>query len=329
MKHVKLISISCFVAIISLVSFFTINLKAAWHYAMNATGSIEVPMEVEVFPWVGVEQLPSDILGENHQVLIETIINGTYTDENGNVTDIGLNNPDSYINNEIQNRINGNFWFRSDMLGSMDFWERQDIEKFFNTETTGLAFLIYFPEDQPNVHYLFTTSVDLGENSPNIPIDQKIYPVYRTELKKNSEGIWEAVETKTGYADSAYYQNPITGSLLVKYPSLNPDTWVEGKLGTSMSDAIYAFIGQEVTAYADDTTSCVYYKLTVNSNTTLNISSENELAKLRVLNASGNPIATNKGAQGTNNLSFNGRRGTTYYIEVSGAPSITFSIIDL
>ena len=172
MKYIKWLCVCFVTAIISLVCIFTTNVKGAWHYAMNASGSIEVPMSVEVFPWVGVEQLPSDILGENHQTLIENILNGTYTDENGKETKIGLNNPDSYINNEIQSRANGNFWFRSDILGSMDFWERNDIEKFFDTSTTGLAFLLYFPEGSSDTYYLYTTSVDLGESSPNIPIGE-------------------------------------------------------------------------------------------------------------------------------------------------------------
>ena len=111
------------VAIISLSCILTGSVRGAWHYAMSVAGDIEVPLSVEVFPWQGVDQLPSDILGENHQKLIETILNGTYTDANGRTTQIGLNNPDSYISGEIANRSEGNFFFRSDLLGSMDFWE--------------------------------------------------------------------------------------------------------------------------------------------------------------------------------------------------------------
>jgi hypothetical protein len=326
MKHLKLICASFIVGIIAVVCFCSMNVKGAWHYAMSASGSIEVPMAVEVFPWVGVEQLPSDILGENHQNLIEKILNGIYVDSNGQETKIGLNNPDSYINNEINNRANGNFWFRSDILGSMDFWERSDIEKFFDTSTTGLSFLIHFPEGSSDTYYLFTTSIHLGDSSPNIPIGEKIYPVYRTTLHKGDDGVWKATETHTGSANSAYYQNPITGSILVKYPSLNPDTWAEEDLGTSMDNAIYTYIGQDVTAYNDNATDCRYYKVTAKSNATLKITSQNDKAKLRVYDGNKKLVGTNGGAQGTKNLSFSAKNGTTYYIEVSGATSITFSV---
>jgi hypothetical protein len=101
---------------------------------------------------------------------------------------------------------------------------------------------------------LYTTSVELGteSNSPNIPIGEKIYPIYRTELHKDETGKWVATETRTGYAESAYYQNPITGSWLVKYPSFDPNSWEEVDLGLSFNDAIYAFVGQTTTSYNKD-----------------------------------------------------------------------------
>ncbi len=327
MKNIKFVC-TCFVmAIISLFCFFTNNVQGAWHYAMNASGSIEVPMSVEVFPWVGAEQLPGDVLGENHQKLIETILDGTYVNQNGTETKIGLNNPDSYINNEIQNRANGNFWFRSDILGSMDFWEKSDIEKFFDTNTTGLSFLLYFPTNSKDTYYLYTTSVVLGDSSPNIPIGENIYPIYRTELKKNNEGVWEAVETRTGHADSAYYQNPITGSLFVKYPSFDPDTWVEEDLGTSFANAIYSFVGEKTTAYNDNATNCRYYKFTApSSNTTITVSSENAKAKIKVYNSSQSLVSVKSGSQGSKSITFNASKNATYYVEISGDTSITFSI---
>lgn len=328
MKGIKTLSAIFVVAIISLVCFFSTSVKGAWHYAMSEPGSIEIPMDVQVFPWVGADQLPDDVVGEDHQGLIDKILNGTYTESNGKVTQIGLNNPDSYINNEINSRANGNFLFRSDILGSMDFWERSDIEKFFDIATDGLSFLLYFPEGVSDTYYLYTTSIDLGEqsNSPNIPIGEKIYPVYRTELKKNDEGVWIATETKTGYAESAYYQNPITGSWLVKYPSLDPDSWVEQDLGTSFDNAIYTYVGETTTAYNKDETTPKYYKVTISSATTIRVNSQDSQAKIKVYNSQEKLVTTNGGAQGTNNVSFRSTRNTTYYIEVSGAKSITFAI---
>ena len=104
MKYVKSLIAIFVIALITVTCFCTKNLKAAWHYAMSVSDSINVPMSVEVFPWVGADQLPGDIVGEDHQALIEAILNGTYTESNGKITQIGLNNPNSYISNEIQNR---------------------------------------------------------------------------------------------------------------------------------------------------------------------------------------------------------------------------------
>ena len=326
MKYIRSICSVFVVVAVSLTALFVGSVKGSWHYAMSVSGDIEVPMNVSVFPWVGADQLPDDVLGEDHQGLIEAILNGTYTESNGKISGIGLNNPDSYINQEIAKRANGNFWFRSDILGSMDFWEKSDIEKFFDTETNGLSFLLHFPQGQADTYYLYTTSVELGESNPNVPIGEKIYPVYRTELKKGEDGVWDATETKTGYALSAYYQNPITGSWLVKYPSLDPDSWIEQELGASYTDAIYAYVGQTVTAYIDDSVTPKYYKITVSSNKTVTVNSENTEHIIRVYNSQMSLVNTNGGAQGTNSVRFNASRNNTYYIEVSGATSITFNI---
>lgn len=314
------------IVIILLTCSATGAVSGAWHYPISISDSIEIPVSVEVFPWVGADQLPDDVLGEDHQALIEAILNGTYTNPNGTITNIGLNNPDSYINNEISSRTNGYFFFRSDILGSMDYWEREDIDKFFDTGTSGLTFLLYFPEGQTDTYYLYTTSIILGDEDPNIPIDELIYPVYRTTLQKGEDGVWKATETKTGYTKSVYYQNPITGSWLVKYPSLDPDSWTEGHLGSSTQNAIYAYKGQTTTAYSDNSTTPTYYKVTASSTNTIRITSENSNHSIRVYNSQMSLVSTNGGAQGTNTVSFKPSRNTTYYIEVSGATSITFTI---
>ena len=326
MKYLRNACALSLIAVILLICSTTGTAKAAWHYAQSISDDIYIPISVEVFPWVGADQLPDDVLGEDHQALIEAILNGTYTNPNGTITNIGLNNPDSYINNEINSRTNGYFFFRSDILGSMDYWEREDIEKFFDTGTSGLTFLLYFPEGQTDTYYLYTTSAILGEDDPNIPIDELIYPVYRTTLQKGEDGVWEATETKTGYTKSVYYQNPITGSWLVKYPSLDPDSWTEGHLGTSSTNAIYAYVGQTTTAYTDNSTTPTYYKITASSNSTIRIASEDTSHIIRVYNSQMVLVSTNGGAQSTNTVSFRASRNSTYYIEVSGATSITFSI---
>lgn len=327
MKAVKRLSVLFILAIFSLVIFLPNKVYGAWHYALNVSGSIEIPMSVEVFPWVGADKLPNDVMGQDHQELINAILNGTYKDSSGNVTNIGLNNPDSYISSEIESRTNGNFLYRSDVLGSMDYWERSDISKFFNTSTTGLSFVLYFPEDQPDVYYLYTTSIELGDSDPNIPIGEKIYPVYQTTLVKNENGEWEAVKTVTGHAESAYYQNPVTGSWLLKYPSLDPDSFVEEDLGLTSDNAIYNFIGETTTAYNQDVVTSKYYKFTTGSSTSnITVSTENSSHCIKVYNSSMNEVSTNGGKQGTNSVRFKPSRNTTYYIEVYGGTSITFTI---
>lgn len=328
MKRIKCVCAICLVALMALLCFCTVNLKAAWHYSLVVSESIEIPIEVKVMPWEGMDELPNDIMGEDHEKLIETILSGTYTEANGRVTEIGLNNPNSYINTEIKNRTDGSAWFTSDTLGSMDFWESRDIAKYFNTETTGLTFIIYFPEDEPGVHYLFTTSIELGEsNNPNYPIDQVIYPIYRTKLVQDVEtGEWEAVETKTGSCKSAYYDNPITGSWLVKYPSFDPSTWAEGRLGTSTSNAVYTYIGQEVTCYNKNATDVTYYVVKTTGNADVTVNSTNTSAKFTITNANGGTVNIRGGAQGTNNVVFRGANNGTFYIAVTGDTSVTFTI---
>ena len=328
MKKIRSICSVCIVAIICLICMFSVNVKASWYYNISISEQIEIPVRVQVMPWIGAEELPNDIMGEDHEQLIDTILNGTYTDNNGNRTGIGLNDPNSYINEEIANRTQGSSWFTSDTLGSMDFWESSDIAKYFDTKTTGLTFVIYFPEDEPGVHYLFTTSIELGgSNDPNYPIGQAIYPIYRTKLVQDAEtGEWEAVETKTGSCKSAYYDNPITGSWLVKYPSFDPSTWAEGKLGTSRDNAVYAYIGQEVTCYSDDDTAVTYYKISTSSNSNVTVKSTNGNAKITVYDSNGRQVATRGGAQGSNNVVFRGSNNGTFYIAISGGQSITFTI---
>ena len=114
--------------------------------------------------------------------------------------------------------------------------------------------------------------------------------------------------------------------MFLKYPSFNPDTWTEGKLGSSMADAIYTYHGEVVTAYIDDATQNVYYRISISSATTINVSSGNSSAKFSVYDNAGSLVSATAGEQGTANVSFRASANATYYIAVSGATSITFSI---
>lgn len=200
---------------------------AIWTFADTACDSMTSYSHFKFMAWTGAEILPDDDSeGDNHRKLIEAILNGTVTNSNGTVTGLGLNYKGSYINNEIEDRSSG--WFASsDTLGSMDFWEASNINKYFNTSTENISFVLHFPDGVSDTYYLYTTSEELGSgNAPVTPIGQSILPIYRTILRKNNQGVWEATETKVGSAKSAWYDNRITGSLL-RYPSFDPDSWVE------------------------------------------------------------------------------------------------------
>ena len=323
MKKLKVVSSLMILACFAMFLFSNFFVKAEWIYSGSAPSNFNLDLDITVFQWEGSEGLTNDVQGENHRGLIDTILDGVIVDANGNTVEIGLNNPDSYISQEIETRST-NWLFSSKTLGSMDYWERNDIAEYFDLDTTGLTFLIYFPEGVADTYYLYTTSVELGESSPNVPIGQNIYPIYQTVLEKNEDGKWVATETKVGYAESAYYSNPVTGSLFVKYPSFDPASWTAGDLGTSFDNAVYTYTGETVTTYLDLPTDVRYYKLTATANRNISISTENVYAKFNVYNSSGSLVSVVSGAQGSSAITFYATNNSVYYIEVSGDTSITF-----
>lgn len=328
MKKLKLISTILILASAAVFLFSSIGLAATWNYSLSAPETIDIGIDIKLFEWKGSVDLPNDVAGENHRELIKSILDGKVTDADGNTVEIGLNNPDSYISKEIASRSGGgSWWATSDTLGSMDYWEREDINNYFNLDTTNLSFVLYFPEDAVDTYYLFTTSVVLGEqNAPNIPIGDKVYPVYRTVLEYNENGEWEATETKTGYALSAYYDNRITGSLLVKYPSIDPSSWTEAILGTTTENAIPTFLGETTTAYIKHNEGALYYDYSVSSTTTTTVSSDLAQAAITVYDSSMSPVKATAGSHGTNSVTFKATSDKQYYIKISGAESITFSV---
>lgn len=299
---------------------------ATWRYALGRCADVVQNLPLEAFPWEGSDILPEeDEVGKNHRNLIDMILNGTVTDANGKVTNLGLNHSGSYINEEIADRA-GAWIGRSDTLGSMDFWERSDIDKYFNTSNENTTFVLYFPNGVSNTYYLYTTDVSLGaSNTPNIAIGENVYPVYRTVLKKNSEGYWEATETKLGYAQSAWYDNRVTGSLL-KYPSFNPSTWKEGEMGGAPNNAIWGYKGQSTTIHPETAQTTVYYKIKPSAQTTYTVHSADEAVKITVTDSKQKEVRVTAGAQNSHSVSFTATANQTYYIAFSGKTSITFTI---
>ena len=160
--------------------------------------------------------------GKKHEQLTNNILNGTTANP-----DVGLNNPDSRINQVISNR-SGTIWGNKNVLGSCDGWEKDNLSKLFDDETKDMTFLIYFPDGVSDTYYLFTTTVDLGsnENNPNVPYGEYVEPICRTVLRKNSSGEYEAIEAEMGKAISKKYNNYL-GTLISSAPSFNPSTWVK------------------------------------------------------------------------------------------------------
>lgn len=301
---------------------------ATWHYAREQCTPVQAVLPLEIFPWQGSEVLPEDDqVGKNHKNLIEIILNGSLTNSNGTVTPLGLNYADSYLNSEIEDRAEGSWWATSDTLGSMDFWESADINNYFNTSNENISFVLYFPDGVADTYYLYTTDVELESgNNPNISIGEPIYPIYQTVLTKNAQGVWEATDTKVGYAESDWYDNRITGSLL-RYPSFDPATWVEGELGTTQNTAIWAYKGQTSTIQPTDKNAPVYYRLQSDTDASYTVYSAATAVKITVTDKNGKAVAVTDGAQDSNRVVFTAKAGTLYYVILSGADTITFNIV--
>lgn len=197
---------------------------STWRYAQETVGEInENPtMILKPFEYTPEEVLPEDGEGKNQVVLVENLVKG----ENG------LNNPDSYLNKQIETRKKGGlFKPKRDTLGSMGVDQGEELEKLFSLASENLSFLIQFIDD--NTYYIFTTDVELGENgSPNYKIGEEyISPIYRTIVEKVN-GTWEAQTSAKGYALSAYYEESNILGNVTFIPSFAPDTWTAGTLTT-------------------------------------------------------------------------------------------------
>lgn len=300
---------------------------ATWTFANPVIEKVSGQWEIMLgkIDWTGSDVLPDDgSTGEKHAALIQKILDGVMVDENGKVTNLGLNSSDSYISKEIKDR-SGSWFAGSDTLGSMDFWEKNDINNYFNTNTENVSFILYFPNGVADTYYLYTTSVKLEDNgNPTVAIGQNIYPIYETVLKKNSMGIYEATKTTLGYAKSAYYDNRITGSLL-KYPSFDPSTFTAAELGHTSSTAIWTYKGQDSTVYPKSATADIYLRVKPSADTSYTVTVSMG-CKVTVLDQNLNPVAVTGGSQGSASVTFNATANRTYYFKISGAEAIGFEL---
>ena len=188
---------------------------ATFDYALNDPSSIngEIVANINEFKYL----FPNTEEGKKHEQLTNNILNGTGTDKNSS----GLNDPNSNINQVIKNR-SGKIWANSSVLGSCDAWEQNNLSNLFDEDTKDMFFLI------SDTYYLFTITVDLGTlNNPTFAYGKEyVEPIYRTVLKQNANGEYEAVQTGVGKAMSEKYKNYL-GDLVSSAPSFDPTTWVE------------------------------------------------------------------------------------------------------
>ena len=189
-----------------------------------------------VFHWDGSDILPDDIVGEDHIWLITNLVDG----ENSRGEEIGLNNPDSPLNDYINDRLDGGLGYSGrDYFGSMAVTGGKDMEELFGADAVNLTFMVYVVSNTE--YYIFTTGVDLGERGepnwlgtsnmtpgrPTHPIGTDISPIYRTKLTRASaRDDWEIVETKKGKATSCWYDENRRNNI-TQIPSFDPKSWVE------------------------------------------------------------------------------------------------------
>ena len=324
---------------VGIIFIFSITgVWATWTYSISPTQGItgQIGVGMSEFKWEGSEVLPDDVKGENHLALLEKIV----YDEN-----IGLNNPNSQLNGYIDDRIDS--VYNRDYFGSMAVTGGGEIEQLFGTEAADLCFIVRVISDTE--YHVFTTFEDLGTQgssflgsntkagSPNIAIGEWIYPVYRTILKReNANSDWVTELTQCGMAKSAWYlENKFDwrDPSPTQIPSFNPTTWQEGDLGKEMTTtgAIPTFIGNTATAHVENATVPTYYKLTSKANATRKVTTYNLASTIRVYNSSSTLIATSSVATDSSgaeirSVSWSATNGATYYIEVAGSKSITFTV---
>ena len=341
-KSIKTVTLIIVVALL----FSITGVFAAWIYAEEAPDPKEVTIQFQLFPWDGSEILPDDVVGENHKVLIDNIVNGTMTDSNGKLVEIGLNNPDSQLSEQIDDRLSK----RKYTFGSMDFYDSEEMHAIFGLEAANLTFMVYSPQNNTNVKYLYTTSCDLGEagllwwGNAKYPTGERVYPIYRTRIEYqtsvDSKGKtvqeWVAVKTILGSAKSAYYDNDTFGSAISKNPAFDPTTFApmnseDGEsgetaveMGKTINNAIYIPLDTVVdeTAYSTDKT---YFKYTASSSGTVRIIPLEKDGNLTI-SVYSNTGLTNLVASGTGKeFSFSCSSGT-YYIVATGDMDVNFKI---
>lgn len=226
------------VLVVLAVLLTTAGTFATWTFAkpdLDDTSASFAPI-LGVFHWEGSDVLPDDVVGEDHVWLVTNLVAGT----NANGEEIGLNNPDSPLNDYVNDRLDGGLGYsKRNYFGSMAVTGGKDMEELFGADAINLTFMVYVVSDTE--YYLFTTGVDLGERGepnwlqtsnktpgkPTHPLGTYISPIYRTKLTRaNKNADWDIVETKEGKALSCWYDENRRNNI-TQIPSFDPASWVE------------------------------------------------------------------------------------------------------
>ena len=330
---------------------------ATWGYATGPVLSKYDGIDIEFFPWEGEEILPEDEIGYNHRQLIENILNGTMI-SGGQTIKIGMNNPDSTLSQEIDDRVTSNGWWDPARytFGSMDARDDTEMSNLFGLEASQLSFIIYIPPKTENVRYLYTTGVYLGESGwllgasakPTYAIGERIYPIYRTKLVYKEVGVddngntvyeWVAEKTVLGSAESAYYQNDTFGSGVIQNPAFEPTSFApinsadceSGEtaviLGSNASNAIWTYVGQSLSGQIDNVNTLVYFRIKPTSNGTVTFTAGENTSGMTIKvysNSNLSTLVSTTNAQGV--TTFTATQNATYYYTVSGSQKLSFTI---
>ena len=311
-----------------LLTFSVAGVYAAWSFAEAPPIPQNEEIRVVLREWSGSEILPEDsAMGENHLLLVENIVNGE---------GIGLNSKDSYLNDQIDYRLDRNP--SRDTLGSMAVTQGSELDRLFGThgEAENLTFIVHVVND--TTYEIFTTSLYLGERGemsglifpsnktpgdPTVPLGDYAYPVYKTTVVKVN-GTWKAQDTALGIAKSAWYDESRSNSNknVTQIPSINVDSWTSdlSLVGTGRSNAIWTCENQRLLAICGDYNTVRYFRIKPEKAGTLTVSSDHVASHFEIQNADGAVLAS-----GAKTASATVSAETVYYIAVKGAVQFSFT----
>lgn len=276
--------------------------------------------------------LPTDTEnGKSHLELMERILSNV----------VGLNNSNSALVNQIE--WANNIVYRNKVWGTMskDIWISQGGDTVKNqmgladTEISNLSFMIQTVSSSQ--YYVYTTSISLGEagegsiwgnskkGSPNIPIGQYIYEVYRTNVVLE-KGVWVEKETTIGSAPSAWYDENLyqTKRQIPSFDVYNFVPYGQRMMGSTFAMPIYTYPGYGLIFYPDKSDDLWHFIVQSKNVTQTVTATGDEDIVLKIYDSNQNLISTIESIDHTCTYTF--RASTMYYFTVEGAPKISISV---